>query len=177
VSAIKTERMENMSKTMILIIVVVGIAVLIFLFKGRLFIDGNSLWMKTFNKDNSSPIDKFTYDFQYADYNQNQTDEKGETDFKNALDEFNKFPWKEQLIQANKIAKVSPTIDFKDHYIHINLAISVVALNYSDEPIFYVCYVTSKDVKILKDVSNQQAKQFIELFFNRNHEDLRKYFK
>ena len=67
-------------------------------------------------KTNSKPEDKFSYNFQFYNYENNQVDEKGETDLENIIEEFNSFPWIEQAKKVNSPeAKSTPNIGLKDH--------------------------------------------------------------
>jgi hypothetical protein len=54
--------------------------------------------------------DKFTYDFHLASHEQKESIDKGQTDYKNFIDEFEKFPWLEQLEETNSTGTTSPTI-------------------------------------------------------------------
>ncbi len=59
--------------------------------------------------------DKFTWNIQKAGYDFSRCDEMGETDFQNFINEFEKFPWLEQLdsFQENQEG-CSPTLSVKD---------------------------------------------------------------
>lgn len=54
--------------------------------------------------------DKFSYDFHLANHQEKQVEDKGQTDFEKFTVEFEKFPWLDQLDEANRIGKTSPTI-------------------------------------------------------------------
>ncbi|MCY4779091.1 hypothetical protein ORI89_05480 [Sphingobacterium sp. UT-1RO-CII-1] len=59
--------------------------------------------------------DKFTWDIQLAGYNHNQADKKGKTNYKDFLNEFESFPWLDQIEKANQFPdKSAPTLSIKD---------------------------------------------------------------
>jgi len=59
--------------------------------------------------------DKFTWNVQLAGYNHDQADQKGETNYQNFIQEFDSFPWLDQIEKASQYpGKVSPTLSIKD---------------------------------------------------------------
>ncbi len=59
--------------------------------------------------------DRFTWNVQLAGYNHDQADQKGETDYESFIQEFESFPWLDQIEEANRYPdKVSPTLSIKD---------------------------------------------------------------
>lgn len=59
-------------------------------------------------------LDKFIWDIQYADYENDKVKEMGTTDLKSFLSEVDKFPWYEQSVAANNLQRSSPTISVND---------------------------------------------------------------
>ena len=70
----------------------------------------------TNNKDRmTTEQDKFTWNVQFAGYNHNQANEKGETNYKEFINEFDSFPWLDQIEKATQFPeKSAPTISIKD---------------------------------------------------------------
>ena len=59
--------------------------------------------------------DKFSWSVQLAGYHHDQVDQKGETSYEHFINEFETFPWLEQIYKANQFPEESaPTISVKD---------------------------------------------------------------
>ncbi|HLT33226.1 MAG TPA: hypothetical protein VKZ98_05495 [Aquaticitalea sp.] len=70
----------------------------------------------TNNKENmTTEQDKFIWDVQLAGYNHDQVDQKGETNYNDFINEFDSFPWLDQIEKANHFSDQSaPTLSIKD---------------------------------------------------------------
>jgi hypothetical protein len=63
----------------------------------------------------TSAPDIFKWSVQLAGYDHNRSDQKGEIDYGNFINEFRKFPWIEQIETAIKLRdKCAPTLSVKD---------------------------------------------------------------
>jgi len=59
--------------------------------------------------------DKFTWNVQLAGYDFSRSDKKGETNYSHFMDEFDNFPWMDQLDEYQRIKQgCSPTMSVKD---------------------------------------------------------------
>ena len=64
---------------------------------------------------NSTTLDKFTWNIQLAGYDFKKYDEKGEITYDNFVKEFDKFPWIEEMEKRNTLSDgCSPTLSVKD---------------------------------------------------------------
>ncbi len=87
----------------------------------------------------------FTYDIQYAGYDFDQYDLKGNANYEIFVKEFREFPWKDQVGKSNGGSE--PTISVKNQQSNIDLWVSVIGS--SDEYAYLVGIVQPKKVKTL----------------------------
>ena len=120
-------------------------------------------------------VDKFTYNFQYYNYDNSQVENKGETDLKNILSEFRNFPWKEQTGKFNNPeAKSNPTIGIKDNLNDYDFGIMTYPEN---DKVVYVIYHSYKvngewEESFREGFSEESIEKGLELFFERKHKEL-----
>ena len=126
------------------------------------------------------PIDKFTYNFQYYNFDNSQVEYKGETDLNNIISEFRNFPWEEQTSKFNNPeAKSNPTIGIKDNLNNYDFGI----LTYpEDNDVVYVVYhsykVNGEWEEIFREsYSKESIEKGLKLFFKRKHQELPKFLK
>ncbi len=123
----------------------------------------------------TTTVGKFTYNFQYYNYENNQVDDKGETDLKNIISEFRNFPWKEQTSKVNNVeAKSNPNIGIKDNSNDYDFGIMTYPEN---EKVIYVIYYSYKnngewEVNLREGYSKASVEKGLELFFERKYEEL-----
>jgi hypothetical protein len=77
------------------------------------------------NKTMTQSKDKFTYDFHYATQEEKEVTDKGVTDYKNFISEFNNFPWLEQADKAKELKKTAATITAHDLLTKTELWVSI----------------------------------------------------
>ncbi len=124
------------------------------------------------------PVDKFTYNFQYYDMENDQVQNKGQVDLKKITEEFNNFPWEEQTAKFNNPeSKSNPTIGIKDHMNDHDLGIMTYPGD--DGPVFviYHSYLVDGEWEesFREGYSRNSIEKGLELFFNRNHRELPKF--
>ncbi|RAJ11897.1 hypothetical protein [Olleya aquimaris] len=123
-------------------------------------------------------VDKFTYNFQYYDSENDQTEDKGETDLKNIISEFRSFPWKEQTSKFNNPeAKSNPTIGIKDNLNDYDFGIMSYPEN---NEVVYVIYHSYKvngewEESFREGFSKESIEKGLKLFFERKHKELPKF--
>jgi hypothetical protein len=125
-------------------------------------------------------VDKFTYNFQFYDLANNEVIDKGETDLDNILLEFRNFPWKEQTGKLNNPeAKSNPTIGIKDNLNDYDFGITTYP---KKNDLVYVIYHSYKvdgewEESFREGFKKESIEKGLELFFERNHKELRKFLK
>jgi len=77
------------------------------------------------NKTMTNNLDIFTYDFHFADQEEKDVTDKGQTDYNNFINEFKNFPWLDQLDKSEKIGKTSATITAHDLKTKTELWVSI----------------------------------------------------
>jgi hypothetical protein len=70
--------------------------------------------------------DTFTCDFHLASHEQKESIDKGQTDYKNFIAEFEKFPWLDQLDETNRTGRTSPTISVHSGSASTTLWVSIM---------------------------------------------------
>lgn len=124
------------------------------------------------------PIDKFTYNFQFYNYENDQVDEKGVADYENIIGEFRKFPWKEQMDKLNlPDVKSNPTIGIKDHLNDYDFGITAYPKNNEIIYVIYYSYKTNGDWEesFREGYSADNIEKALKLFFDRQNEKLPKF--
>jgi len=119
---------------------------------------------------------KFTWNAQLAGYDFTKYDEKGETNFENFINEFDKFPWIEQLENYQKIQKgCSPTLSVKDHKSGTDFWVSMSGDK--NEHGYLIGYVYPKTIKGFFGLGKSKEKRWVEIYLTQDIELVRKCFK
>jgi hypothetical protein len=125
---------------------------------------------------NSTTMDKFTWNIQLAGYDFNKYDEKGETTYENFISEFDKFPWIEQMEKRNTINDgCSATLSVKDLKAECDLWVSIAGdkNNYG----YLVGYVHPKEVKGFFGLGKAKTKRWCDIYQTQNVNDIKSCFK
>ncbi|WP_418509685.1 hypothetical protein [Corallibacter sp.] len=128
--------------------------------------------------------DKFTWNVQLAGYDYSKADQKGETKFDEFIEEFENFPWMEQLDSYQKIQSgCSPTMSVKDLKTGKDFWVSMGGDR--NEHGYLIGYIYPKEKKGLFGFGKPKTIRWLEiyltedqdlvkncfkLFFNRNHD-------
>jgi len=124
---------------------------------------------------NTTEIDKFTWDIQLAGYDFQRVDEKGETDYSNFINEFEKFPWIEQLNARNKMSEgTSPTLSVKDLKNNRDLWVSIAGDQ--DKPVYLIGNIYPKEVKGFLGFGRKTIR-WCEIYLTENPNNIKSYFK
>ena len=124
-------------------------------------------------------VDKFTYNLQYYNFENDEVLEKGQTDLDNLIKEFRNFPWKAQVSKLYAPdAKSNPTIGIKDNLNNYDFGITA----YPDDSlnvvfVIYYSYISDHqwEESFREGYEISSVEKAIELFFNRDHEALPNY--
>jgi len=122
--------------------------------------------------------DVFTWDVQLAGYDYSKSDRKGEVNYSNFINEFDNFPWMEQIDKYQEIRSgCSPTMSVTDNLTGKNFWVSMAGD--SEENIYLIGYIYLKDktrnirwLEIYLTEYITTVKHNFKLFFNRNFEEL-----
>lgn len=163
-----------MNKTIIVVIIIGVIGIILFLLMRYVVVIDGVVGLKQIKNSNTPKENKFTYNFQFSDYNNNQVDDKGDTDYTNIINEFNNFNWKKEI--SNPDLKTSPTIGIQDHLTGYELGISGIGIDNDNNIYFHLFFVINNDVKILQNQNAESVKDKINLFFNRDYTKLKEIF-
>ena len=68
----------------------------------------------------------FTFDFHFADDEKKEVLAKGQTDYARFREEFENFPWLEQLEKAEQTERTSPTTTVQDLDTDTELWVSII---------------------------------------------------
>jgi hypothetical protein len=131
--------------------------------------------------------DKFTWNAQLAGYDFSKYDEKGETNFQNFIDEYEKFPWLDQLDSYQEIKQgCSPTLSVKDTKTGQSFWVSMAGDRNNNN--YLIGYVFPKEKKGLFGFGKPKTVRWLEiygthdtevvkncfqLFFDRDHSKLK----
>ena len=130
--------------------------------------------------------DKFTWNVQLAGYDYSRADQKGETNYNDFIDEFEKFPWMEQLDSYQKIQSgCSPTMSVKDLKTGKDFWVSMggdrnnhgylIGYIYPKEKQGFFGLGKPKTIRWLEIYLTEDknlVKDCFKLFFDRNHDQL-----
>jgi|SRR5690554_489145 len=140
----------------------------------------------TNNKENMiTGQEKFTWNIQFAGYNHNQADQKGETNYNDFINEFDSFPWLDQIEKANQFPdKSAPTVSIKDLKTGKDFWISmsgdrnnhgyIIGYIYPKEKKGFLGFGKPKQIKWLEmrlTEDMQTVKELIKNFFDRNYNE------
>ncbi len=138
----------------------------------------------TNSKENmTTPEDKFTWNIQLAGYSHDQADQKGKTNFNDFINEFDSFPWLDQIEKANQLPdKSAPTISIKGFKTGKDFWISmsgdrnnhgyIIGYIYSKEKKGFFGLGKPKQIRWLEmylTEDTQTVKELIKHFFDRNY--------
>ncbi len=129
--------------------------------------------------------DKFTWNIQLAGYNHDQADQKGETNYNDFLNEFDSFPWLDQIEKANQFQdKSEPTLSIKDLKTGKDFWISmsgdknnhgyIIGYVYPKEKKGLLGFSKPKQIRWLEmrlTEDTQTVKELIKLFFDRDYKE------
>lgn len=135
------------------------------------------------NKKNMTKADKFIWNIQWAGYDFDKTDQKGEIHCTAFIKEFEAFPWMEQIEKANRNEdKSSPTISVQDLKTGKDFWISmsgdrneygyIIGYIYPKEKKTFFGLGKSKTVRWCEMYLTEETpivKELITLFFDRNY--------
>jgi hypothetical protein len=125
---------------------------------------------------NSTTMDKFTWNIQLAGYDFKKYDEKGETNYDNFIIEFDKFPWIEQMEKWNTIKDgCSATLSVKDLKGDCDLWVSIAGDK--DNYGYLVGYVYPKEVKGFFGLGKAKTKRWCDIYQTQNVNDIKSCFK
>ncbi|MFZ5552101.1 MAG: hypothetical protein ACOZCO_03220 [Bacteroidota bacterium] len=126
---------------------------------------------------------KFTWYVQLGGYDYDRFDQKGETDYQKFIDEFEKFPWLEQLDSYNEIQQgTTPSLSVKDEGTGTDFWVSMAG-DRNDHG-YMLGYIYPKDKKrgfspktvrwleIYATEDKQVVKDCFKLYFDRDYEKL-----
>jgi len=125
---------------------------------------------------NSTTMNKFTWNIQLAGYDFKKYDEKGEISYDNFISEFDKFPWMEQMEKRNTIKDgCSATLSVKDLNSDCDLWVSIAGDK--DNYGYLVGYVHPKEVKGFFGLGKAKTKRWCDIYQTQNVNDIKSYFK
>ena len=114
---------------------------------------------------------EFSYSAQYAHFESNQIEQKGACSLEGFLGEFENFNWLEQLEEANKNQKVSPTLSLRYNPTNHEMGISIMGKN-AKEYSYLVFFGKFGDMNSTETDDEEQIKNYITMFFNRDFKEL-----
>ncbi len=121
-------------------------------------------------------MDKFIWNIQLAGYDFQRYDDKGETDYTNFINEFDKFPWIEQLENRNKMSDgTSPTLSVKDLKNTRDFWVSIAGDK--DKYVYLVGYVYPKEVKGFFGLGKVKTTRWCEIYLTENSSNIKDLFK
>lgn len=120
--------------------------------------------------------ENFTWSIQKAGYDFDQYDLKGETNYKNFINEFEKFPWENELKKANKYeGKVSPTISVIDEKENKSFWISIAGDE--NEYGYIIGYIFPKKKKTFFGLGKEKEIRWLEMFLSQDTELIKKLYE
>ncbi|PCI97461.1 MAG: hypothetical protein COB15_07810 [Flavobacteriales bacterium] len=132
------------------------------------------------NKTKMISSNKFTWNVQLAGYDHSMADEKGETNYDDFITEFEKFPWMEQLEEANeKPDNCAPTLSIED--LSNNKSFWVSMAGDKKEHGYILGYIYPKEKKTLFGLGKKKTIRWLEMYATEDKEGvincLRLFFK
>ncbi|MDO3695984.1 hypothetical protein QVZ41_14120 [Wenyingzhuangia sp. chi5] len=117
--------------------------------------------------------ENFTWNIQRAGYEFDQYDFKGETDYLNFLNEFEKFPWMNELKKANQNPeKVSPTLSVEDEKEKKTFWVSISGDE--NQHGYIIGYIYPKMKKSFFGLGKEKEIRWLEMFQTQNIELIKK---
>lgn len=120
--------------------------------------------------------DKFTWDVQLAGYDYSQVDQKGETNFDDFIEEFENFPWMQQLDSCQKIQSgCSPTMSVKD--LKTGKVFWVSMCGDRNDNGYLIGYIYPKEKKGLFGFGKPKTIRWLEIYLTEDKELVKNCFK
>ena len=120
--------------------------------------------------------DKITWDIQLSGYDYTQYDKRGEIDYFKFMDEFDKFPWLEQLDKQNKIQKgCSPTLSVNNETLNLGLWVSMAGDRNDNN--YLIGYVYPKEKKGFLGLGKVKTVRWLEIYATRDKRMIKDCFK
>lgn len=120
--------------------------------------------------------DQFIWDVQLAGYEHDRYDPKGETDYQNFIDEFEKFPWLDQLDSYQEIQQgCSPTLSVKNKGTGKDFWVSIAG-DRNDHG-YLVGYIYPKEKKSLFGLGKPKTIRWLEIYVTEDKRVVRNCFK
>jgi len=117
--------------------------------------------------------DSYTYDIQQAGYDFDQYDLKGKATYEIFINEFRKFPWKEQV--GKKAGGTEPTISVKNKDSKIDYWVS--AIGEPNEYAYLVGIVQPKTVKSMFGFGKEKEVRWVSIYIAEQHKTVENTFK
>ncbi len=115
----------------------------------------------------------YTYDIQQAGYDFDQYDFKGEATYEIFIEEFRKFPWKEQV--GKNTGGSEPTISVKNRASKIDYWVSVIGE--PNEHAYLVGIVQPKMVKSIFGFGNEKEVRWLSIYLAEQQQTVEHTFK
>jgi hypothetical protein len=120
--------------------------------------------------------DKFTWNVQLAGYDYSKADQKGETNFDGFIEEFENFPWMEQLDSYQKIQSgCSPTMTVKDLKTGKDFWVSMGGDR--NEHGYLIGYIYPKEKKGLFGLGKPKTIRWLEIYLTEDKDLVKNCFK
>ncbi len=117
----------------------------------------------------------FTLEVQMAHYKYEQVDKKGTIDYAGFVQEFNQFPWQEQLAYANnQDTEISATLSVINHKENLKLWVSITGEEGAQS--FIIGYMYPKEIKRFFGLLSPRLGEWLEMYFVENKDDVKKLF-
>jgi hypothetical protein len=128
------------------------------------------------DQTNFTSMSRFTWNIQLAGYDLKKYDEKGETTCEDFLNEFDKFPWVEQMEKRNAMSHgCSPTLSVKDLETGFGFWVSIAGDK--DNYGFLIGYIYPKEVKSFFGLGKAKTKRWCDIYLTENIPDIKNYFR
>lgn len=119
---------------------------------------------------------KFIWDVQLAGYDYDKYDQKGETVYNNFIEEFEKFPWLEQLDSYQQIQKgCSPTLSVKNKQTGKDFWVSMAG-DRKDHG-YLIGYIYPKEKKGFFGLGKPKAIRWLEIYATEDKQIVKDCFK
>ncbi len=117
----------------------------------------------------------FTLEVQMAGYKHEQVDKKGAIDYASFVQEFEQFPWQEQLAYTNNGGSgCSATLSVINHKEKLKLWVSI--LGDEEDTQFILGYMYPKEIKRFFGLLSPKLGEWLEMYFVEDKEDVKKLF-
>ncbi len=117
----------------------------------------------------------FTLEVQMTHYKHEQVDKKGAIDYAGFVQEFEQFPWQEQLEYANNQGSgCSASLSVINHKENLTLWVSITGEEGAQS--FIVGYMYPKEIKRFFGLLSPKLGEWLEMYFVEDKEDVKKLF-